>query len=95
MLNDPATPASAITARMRVDAPFREAVEASRIPNPAQRSEEQAVEDELGMVREFADAYRVAPSLKFFNGRVTIGDHQYTRAQLDENVEKASRLGLL
>lgn len=95
MLNDPNVPASAITERMRVDRPFREAVEASRPPKPKRPTSEQLIEDGIGTSREFADAFRRTPSPKFLNGRVTIGLEDYTPQQLDEAIAKASRLGLL
>ena len=70
-------------------------VEASRLPKPQRPTEEHVVEEEIGTSREFADAFRRAPTPKFLNGRVTIGLQEYTPVELDAAIEKASRLNLL
>jgi hypothetical protein len=93
MLSNPNLPASAITERMRVDAKFREAVESSG--RSASASRETASPETTSRVRSFAAAYRAAPSLRFVTGYVAVGDKQYTRVELDDAVEEASRLGLL
>lgn len=95
MVNDPNVHHSVITERLRTDRPFREAVEASRLPKPQRPTEEHVVEEEIGTSREFADAFRRAPAPKFLNGRVTIGLQEYTPVELDAAIEKASRLNLL
>jgi len=75
---------------------FRAALEAEAASQRQQvTSEPEVSAEELARLRKFADAYRREPSIRFLSGYATIGDQQYTRQQLDANVEAASKLRLL
>jgi hypothetical protein len=89
MLADPAVHSSAITKRMNTDRAFREAVEAEGKTNPTTAPAAGAD------MRTFALAYRQALSIRPLNGRITLGNADYTVAEFNALVEEASRLRLL
>jgi hypothetical protein len=92
MLDDPTTPASDITKRLRNDSAFREAVEESRRPKLVKPEVDPA---EFAELRKFAKDYRQAPAIRFISGFVTIGDREYTKPELDAKVERAAEIGVL
>jgi hypothetical protein len=77
-----------------VDRLFREAIEAEGKTATASPTED-LNENDLAEAREFAAAYRREASLRFLNGRVKVGSHEYTRPEFEGQVERASQLNLL
>lgn len=92
MLNNPAIPASDITRRMRNDPEFAAAVEAWRRPKLVKPEVDP---DELKEVRRFVSAFRQAPSIRFIDGYVKLGEYELTRPELDAKIARATELGLL
>ena len=95
MLDDPTVHSGQISARMHVDAAFREAVESESRPKPQRQTGLIPSEEERVSIEAFATAFRMAPNPKFLSGYITIGDFRYTRTQFDEVIAEASRLNLL
>jgi hypothetical protein len=98
MLADPNTPASAVTARMRVDAKFREAIESEgRAPTPVapKVSLDQIAEAEpadyeriLRFARDWEKSPRILPLVGGY--RTTASGDRFTAEQFERNLEFVS-----
>jgi hypothetical protein len=99
MLADPATPASAITARMRTDAKFRAAIENEGRPVASAASAELSKEERAD-AEKFAWAFIHAPKVQFLGGYATLtlqdgSIQRFTPSEWNAEFERAQSAGCL
>jgi len=93
MLNDHATPASALRARASKDAAFRMAMEAEMAPTAPTKTN---VPEDIENLEDFSERWRKCPNPKPIAGKIKLDEYnEYSVPELNRLLERCAAAGIL